>query len=166
MNILCDLISARQGFNKQQEKFFSPSIPSSLALSTYSLKSLAPKSEPLGGTTAVVKRCCDWEQQRANAQIQSGGLMCPQKPKRSQLIGSIKEWIYPPVISAVASLHLLSSLVPTQLSCTFVVNKSQNVRGEGLQKEEGYVGEGLEMHTAPSLQQRRLSVRKALIYRH
>lgn len=27
----------------------------------------------------------------------------------------------------------LSSLVPTQLLCTSVVNKSQNVRGEGLQ---------------------------------
>lgn len=51
-----------------------------------------------------------------------------------QLIGSIKQWIYPPVISAVASLHLLSFLVPTQFLCTFVVNKSQNVRGEGLQQ--------------------------------
>lgn len=32
MNILCDLISARQGFNKQQGNVFSPSIPSSLSL--------------------------------------------------------------------------------------------------------------------------------------
>lgn len=32
MNILCDMISARQGFNKQQENVFSPSIPSSFSV--------------------------------------------------------------------------------------------------------------------------------------
>lgn len=50
-----------------------------------------------------------------------------------QLIGPIKERIYPPEISAVVSLHLLSRLVPTQLLCTFAANRSQNGRGDGPQ---------------------------------
>lgn len=49
-----------------------------------------------------------------------------------QLIGPIKERIYPPEnLSSGVSSSPLSCLVPTQLLCTFAVNRSQNGRGDG-----------------------------------
>ena len=88
MNILCDLISARQGFNKQQENF-PPSIPSSLSLALYIFPQITGNTKS-SAWWRHSDGSCDRERQCAKAQIQSGGLGCPLGAHMMQLTGSIK----------------------------------------------------------------------------
>lgn len=146
MNILCDLISARQGFNKQQENFFSPSIPSSLALhipSNHWHHEVNRTVEPQRRWNGAVIGSSSEPKLRSS---QEG--LCVHTTL--QLIGSIKEWIYPPVISAVVSLYLLLFPLSFYALLLWIKVRMWGEKVCSIVERGRYVGKCLEIYTAPS----------------